>query len=762
MLRRYIFLGWVLIIMPFICFGAHLERSQARELIDFQFIQKEKGSGKEIGEWMSAKVPGDVITDLVRAGKIAHPYYDFNSNNLLWVNNCNWLYRTDFLADLEPGERLWVLFRGIDYQSQIRLNGEKNFDHIGMFSYIWVDGTDLVKEGQENQLEVLLFGLGNIPFSKISALDILSSEEKRRKLTKTQMSFGWDFAPRLIGAGIWDKVELFKTGPVAIQDLGIRAKNSGEVELEVELDSTKAGLGIIKIEVFPENFGDKKPVLAQNFPVNLKPGKSGHNLKFQISNPKLWWSFDLGEPNVYRLKMEIVIEDKLSDRVDETFGFREISWEQNPDAQEGWNWVLKLNGKRVFLRGANWVPPEALFGQLSEDRYEDLIKLAREANINIFRIWGGGNREREVFYELADKAGIMLWQEFPFACIFTLNYPTEQSFLNLVEQEVSEIVRSTRNHPSVILYSGGNEFDVKRNKKLVERMRSAVKRYDPGTRFIPASPAEGDSHNWLVWHQKGNLEDYFSDSHALMSEFGLQAFPGLETLEKYMAPELIWPIGKAHIHHNLGQKKMMKYLSAIPHPETLEGYIFASQKMQAYYYQRAIEHWRIRKYRYSGTLFWQFNEPWPAICWSVIDYELNPKLSYERIKDSYNPLLVSADLELRRWSPEENFSTELYLVNDYHQKFSDLKISAYINGELIARFSADVEPDSVLKLGAIKTQLPSESPLELELFVKKDGKVLSKNYYELEIYDPKPAGRTAHKLYQLYKQVFWGEEKEKK
>jgi len=757
MARKIFWLLPVLLLVPGLVLAGHLERKQAGELNQFQFIELDKKSGNQQGEWMAGKVPGDVITDLVKAGRLDHPYFDFNAKKALKVNESDWLYRAEFSADAAPGERLWLLFRGVDYQSQGSLNGKEVFEHTGMFSRILVEAT----RGGPQRLEVKLIGLGNRVRTNVWYLDEVIKQYKRRHTTKTQMSYGWDFAPELVGAGIWDKVEIFKTGPVMIRDIGVKTRNSGEVFLEFAFDSAQAGKATLKISVSPENFGDRKPVLVKEFPVELAVGKSSANPEFRIPNPELWWTWELGNPNLYRLTVEVAVNGKTSDSVAETFGFKEVVWEQNPGATEGWKWVCRLNGKRIFLRGGNWVPVESLYGQANDERYRKLIQMARAANMNIFRVWGGGNRERDIFYDLADRTGIFLWQEFPLACVNVPSYPTDQPFLNLVERESAEIIRAIKNHPSVLLYSGGNEFDVARNSKVVERMRKAVKETDPERRFIAASPAEGDSHNWLVWHRRGNLIDYFTDGHALMSEFGLQAYPALETLEGYLSPERRWPIGAVHKFHNLGPKKMKKYLSAIPHEESLEGYVEASQKMQAYYYQRATEHWRIRKYRVSGTLFWQFNEPWPAICWSVVDYELNPKLAYQRITDSYNPLLIAADLEVRGWKPGDDFSTDVYLVNDYDRKIEGLKVRAMIGGEKVGEWDAAAEPDSSLKLGTISAKLPAGSPPVLELTVMDGVKQVSHNLYDLSVYDPKSSGAAMRKLNDLYSRVGYGEKKGK-
>ena len=740
-MTRKSFFAALALMIPALGLAGPGERRQAQELRDFQFVQVDKNSGGRVGGWLPGKIPGDVITDLFRAGKIKDPYVDFNSQDALWVNDWDWLYASEFDAELAAGERCWVLFHGVDYESEGLLNGVEIFRHTGMFSRILVEATALVKSAGRNRLEVKLLGQKNRPHLRNYQLDQFLEQLKRRKTTKTQMSYGWDIAVELIGAGIWDKAEIFKTGPVMIREIGVKTRNSGEVALDIDFDSSAAGKAIFKVTVSPENFGDKKPVLVKEFPVEPAAGKSSANLEFRIPNPKLWWSRDLGEPNLYRLSAELLVNGRPSDAVEETFGFREISWEQNPGAAKGWKWVCRLNGRRVFLRGANWVPPDAMPGRLSDEKYEQLIGLAAAANINLLRVWGGGMREREIFYELADRAGIMLWQEFPFACIYAPPYPRGKKFQALVEQEVSGIVRELRNHPSVILYSGGNEFVVSQNREIISLMRKVVSGLDPDERFIPASPAEGDSHNWVVWHQKGNLTDYFADEHALISEFGIQALPDVQTIEKYISPGLRWPLGEVYKHHNLEYGKIMKYISAAPHGESLESYVAASQEVQAYYYQRALEHWRIRKYRVSGALFWMFDEPWPGMVGSVVDYELRPKPAYERIKDSYSPLLIAADLEVRSWKPGDDFAADLFLVNDYQREIAGLKIEALLSGEKIAEWDADAEPDSSLKLARLEFKIPAGKKPVLELTVRNREGVIAHNLYELSLCDAKAAPR---------------------
>ena len=759
-MKNKILLIALAVFLPGQLLAGFMERPQSRELTDFQLVQVAKRGNKQIGGWLPGKVPGDVMTDLMAAGKLEDPYIDFNSRKALWVNNYDWLYKASFDAAPAEGERAWILFHGIDYESQGFLNGQKIFEHTGMFSRVLVDASPLLNKDRSNILEVKLIGQGNRMHSPNYQLDQLLEQMKRRKTLKTQMSYGWDIAVELVDAGIWDKVELFKTGPAMIEDIGIRTKNSGEVALDVSLDSSQTGKAILKISVAPANFRDIKPVFAKDFPIDLKSGKSTTNPQFLIPNPQLWWTPELGNPSLYRLRAEILVDGKASDAAEQTFGFREITWEKNPGTSEDWKWVMRLNGKRLFLRGANWVPPDEMIGRLDDSKYEKLIDMAREAHINIFRVWGGGNREREAFYYAADRAGIMLWQEFPFACVYMPPYPTDKKFLSLVEQEVSEIVIALRDHPSVALYSGGNEFVVDSNRKVVEVMRKVVSRLDPLRRFIAASPAEGDSHNWIVWHQRGNLEDYFADNHALMSEFGIQALPDAKIIEKYISPDLRWPLsGPVYKHHDLEYGKIMKYVSVLSHDENLASYVHASQEMQAYYYQRAIEHWRIRKYRVSGTLFWMFEESWPGMVGSVVDYDLQPKLAYMQMQDTYNPVLIAADLDIRAWKPGDDFKSDIFLVNDTSQELSVLKIEALVGGKPAGNWSIDSEPDSSVKIASISTRIPAGGPATLELFVKQDDKTIAHNLYNLSICDTRSASSFASGLEKLTKKIMSGEEK---
>ncbi len=717
------------------------ERPVLAELTEFSLCELDRTSLEQLSPCIRASVPGDIVSALLSADRVPDPYRDFNSNQVQWVDERAWRYETTFEYQPLPGKRAHLLFMGLDYISKIELNGKILVPkHEGMFSRVDLDITDALDPSGSQQLAVTLFGLQSATYDWMGK-SFSSIEFGRRKYLKTQMSFNWDFAPRLKSAGIWDRVYLYETGPLGINDIFIKTSLDGRVEVEVELSGHTDSQVSLEVEIAGHNFSSSP--IKQTLALGSGSAVGPHKLAFRFSKPKLWWPWDMGEPNLYRAKVRVLVAGRESAAVSETFGIREISWGPNPDAPQGsYDWVLFINGKREFMRGANWVPPEAMHGRLTKERYQQLIDMTRGMNANLLRMWGGGNRERREFYDYCDEQGIMVWQEFPFACVYIVGYPRTPRFKNLVAQEVEEMTRQLRNHPSIIMWCGGNEFNALRNRHVVKIMQQTTDRLDPTRRFIQASPYKGDAHNWVVWHSFGNLDDYFDDISPVASEFGLQAFPHTDTLGKWISEDLLWPLGDVHEHHDLGRGKMEKYMAAIGYGDNLESVTQTSQIMQAHFLQRGIENWRQRKYATSGTVLWQLNEPWPAICWSVIDYELRPKLAYEMLKDTYNPLLTSAKFEDRKWQAGDGFSAEIIAVNDLHREFSDVTLTARVCGREVATWERSIPEDDVVHIGILEVGLPSgcDKPY-LDLDLSLDGQLISKNHYELWVHDPVPAGR---------------------
>jgi len=598
----------------------------------------------------------------------------------------------------------------------------------------------------------------------------------RIRTLKCQMGFGWDFAPRLRTMGLWDDVYLVVTRAVFIRDVfvqceiqGIRDKGRGtelaRVKLRLELDADREQAARAQVTVRGKNFADE---LHFDFDLALSKGPQVKEVELSIENPRLWQPWERGFPHLYEVKVDVYPTGSSvpSDSLVTTFGLRTIELVPNDDAPSGASpWTFVINGQPLFIRGANWVPVDALPGRARREDYAHLLSLAKEAGINMLRVWGGGLREKRAFYELCDELGLPVWQEFPFACVFFGHFPRHESFLSLARRECTAIVRQLRNHPSLVLWCGGNEYSPRRNRKLIETLKAVVAANDGTRPFKEVSPGRGDSHNWRVWHGKYHVRHYRQDEAQFASEFGLSSVPDLASLQKFIPAEHLWPPGEFWHYHHAELSKLRRYTGPwlrdctrvtfapagfairrsggrITNPagaNNLAQFIKATQRAQAFGLQVAIEHFRRRKYRASGTLFWQLNEPWPALCWSVVDYYRRPKLAYHKLKQIYNPVLISLDYPLIEYRPGTMLRAEIWAINDLRQSFEDCRLRILLDGEEIFSRAIDLPPDSGRLVGLIEHPLP-DGGRHLEARLSCQGQVISANSYDLQYHDPTEAG----------------------
>lgn len=716
--------------------------------LKWELVRVDKKSGKPVGNPIPAKVPGDVISDLLNNGMLEDPYKGLNSLKCRWVNDYDWLYRTQFEGRCLPGERRFLRFMGVDYEAWFRLNGNLLGSHEGMFGRVVFETTALMEDN--NELEVLLVGQKNKLVEKLSfPNNIFATEGVRTKTLKAQYSFGWDFAPGLKNAGIWDDVFLHETGPAVIDDLWIIPDPMGLVHAEVHLNSRTAGDGALIWRLEPVNHDGA--VLEGREDIELASGPQRIQLTIKLDNPKLWSPWEMGKPNLYRLHVTAVIEGNESDAITDNFGFRTIGYESGArTAPEHHPWTVVINGKRLFMRGLNWVPMDSLPARLTAERYRHLLEKAREMGANLIRVWGGGLREKEIFCDICDELGLLVWQEFPFACAFVHRYPRSARFKKLVFNEVGDIIRQLRNHPSLMLWCGGNEFNLKRNAEIVEIITKQTTVLDGTRRLHPVSPSHGDSHNWIVWHGKGNLEDYLEDESPLISEFGLQALPVRETVE-YMFGENCWPPEKkVWEHHNINFSKMDKYASCVPQDGSLDSYIEATQQMQAFVLKTAIERWRRLKFRKSGLGVWQFNEPWPCVSWSIIDYFGRPKKAYFALKNSMAPVMIAIYHPIRPWRRGNKVPFDVVVVNDLHEDLGECFVSVTLGEREVIKVGLKVRPNSVNAVEDLSLVLDSPPPWILKvLLTDSAGEKLAQNEHNLMIYDPQRASTLTRAFFKL-------------
>lgn len=737
----------------------------------------------EVREWLSAKVPGDVRLDLLRAGKIPDPFVADNNEASQWIDARDWWYVRELDLEVEKGERAFVIFEGIDYQSAVFVDGRQLGRHVGMFSRQCYE-----LPRSSHQLGVRVWGADALPKMELSnwtkiwrriIAPLFTSPNQpfpdRYATLKCQMQFGWDFAPRLRTCGIWEDAQIVIARSVFLEDAWVKSElnhEQAQVTVTLALDSTVDQNVHVVYDLRGKNFSGSD----QRFEIDLQliRGKQSRPVEFTLQNVREWQPWDRGEPNLYEVEITVFRgasrkspefhlapneETNWGEQLDSfitTFGIRSFHLEKRGAQADPWTFVL--NGKREFIRGANWVPLDAIPGRLTRAEYAARLMQARAANINFLRVWGGGLREKRAFYDLCDELGILVWQEFPFAGAILDRFPSDQSFMDFVRSECGAIVRSLRNHPSLVVWCGGNEFNTRGNHSIVETLRTVVAEHDGSRPLKPASPYRDESHNWRVWHRLANVRDYKKDNTPFLSEFGLQSVPDPDSLDKFLPPnasERLWeyhhaelkklfrysvplsfeaPIKSTPLHSSSsGTEGMPRPTSAaIPNYQSL---VASSQRAQANALQIAIEHMRRRKaIEAAGIAIWQLNDAWPAISWSVIDYYGVPKLAYHALKRAYSPVLASFDNAFEPRPVGSIVHGDLWMINDLRSSFTNAQLSATLNGVEIFSQHVSVEPDSAIRIGRLDVPLV-DGRNDLQLILKWGPAPLCENVYDLNYCD---------------------------
>ncbi|NIN69619.1 MAG: hypothetical protein GTO63_34035 [Anaerolineae bacterium] len=705
----------------------------------------------EVDEWLPATVPGNVRSDLLALGRIEDPFYATSNEDSQWVDAWDWWYARPLSVDLEEGERAFLCFEGIDYISAVYLDQIMLGQHEGMFSQQIYEITDFKKAGGSH-VAVRIWGSKALPRRQLSwreklwsrvAVALPRGEEPfpdRTATLKCQMSFGWDFAPRIRTMGIWDEVSLIVTGPVFIKDVFVTASLEGDrahVRAQATLDSDRPQDIVAEVEW--RHRGEEPIAAARRFQLTLDKGQQTTELEFEMESARLWQPWDRGEPHMYELEIRIIRQGQVLDSLRRGFGLRTVEMAPNPDTPPGSeNWTFVVNGRREFIRGANWVPADALPGRLRSRDYETLIGMVREAGINLLRVWGGGLREKRAFYDTCDSEGIMIWQEFPLSCVLLGHLPREERFRSLAAREASSIVRQLRNHPSLVMWCGGNEYSYRRNRQLVDTLEAVVDGEDGTRPFRKTSPGRGDSHDWLIWHGKAPIGDYRQNHSPFVSELGLQSVPHLDSLSRFLPEEDLFPPGEGWRYHCGQLEKVERYAGAFS-PESLHQWVQASQKAQALGLQVAIEHFRRRKYRTSGVVVWQFNDAWPAISWSVVDYYRTPKLAYLKLKAVFSPILVSLEYPLRAYRPGDLFGARVWAINDLPVPWDDCHLEISLDGESLFSRTMSLSPDSCQMVGRVEHRIGDQNG-HLVAALTQNGQMVSRTEYDLRYHDPQRVG----------------------
>ena len=613
-----------------------------------------------------AQVPGAVHLDLMRAGKLPDPFYRLNEPAVKWVEEREWWYRRDFDVPAETLKRdaVELVFHGLDTVATVWLNGEKVGEVDNMFIPHRFEVKGLLREGR-NTLVVKFNSPTKVAEEREQLYGKLNSafHSARPYLRKAQYSFGWDWGPRLPTSGIWRSVELFAYDIACVRNLWAHLTglsedgSSAEVRVEAELNAVKEADVRVR---FILQHGEQQFIAC--VPASLRPGENTVYADITVTNPRLWFPNGVGEQPLYDLRCCVEADERTTDEKAVKVGLRKVELVQEPD-EEGKSFVIRVNGVPVFCKGANWIPADNFPPRVTKERYRDLLRKAAEANMNMLRVWGGGIYEDEAFYEACDELGIMVWQDFMFSCA---EYPEEAWFHEQVRREAESVVKQLRHHPCIVLWCGNNENDWlfnlkaagKRDKFFGETIYAQIlpevcRRLDPSRPYWQSSPFggtdpnsmnEGDRHSWDVWFREDHT-GYLRDTGRFISEFGFQAPPNLATIETFTAPEDRFPNSRVMEHHDKmadGIQRIYRFMSAhFKVPGELSEWVRVAQLLQGEALKTGITHWRRRKFKTAGALFWQLNDCWQVVSWSVLDYFGRPKAGYYFAKRAFAPVLVS-------------------------------------------------------------------------------------------------------------------------
>lgn len=709
-------------------------------------------------EWHDATVPGTVHTDLLANSIIPDPFVGQNERAVQWVDKEDWIYETifDIDAELALQDNINIVFDGLDTYADVYINDSLILKADNMFRQWDVPVKDIVKP-KENKLRVYFHSPIKVDMPKFESLpfqyDACNDQSQNGGIFDKRVSvfarkagyhYGWDWGPRLVTSGIWRPVYLKGwSGPV-IKDIFISTKNiqknNASMEAFVEIVSDKDYQQMSLITTDNES-GAK---LAKSN-VSLKKGINNIFLSFDVKNPRLWWCNGMGEPNLYDFNISLSDSDyKVIDDRNVVTGIRQIDVVRDED-KDGRTFYFKLNGCPVFAKGANYIPCDNFLPRVTDEIYHRTVKDAADANMNMLRVWGGGIYEDDEFYNQCDSLGIMVWQDFMFACSL---YPSEGKLLDNIKQEAVYNVKRLRNHPCISLWCGNNEcLEAWYNWGLKDRyekqgyadiiwkqyvdlyhntLPEVVEKYNPEVFYWPSSPFsdidrspesnKGDSHLWRVWGGSEPIDVYNHVSSRFFSEYGFQSFPELETVLKY-APDTTRHFIDSDVmlaHQRAGadaNRKIEKYLLAsYQEPKDFNSFIYMTQVLQGDAVKTAIEAHRRNRPYCMGTLFWQHNDCWPVASWSSRDYYGKWKAQHYFAKKAFRDIMLS--------TMDNDNEITIYVVSDRLKKTNGiLQIEAYkYDGTLLSSFKQKLTlPEGEVK----KISLPKS-----KVFGKSDPRSL--------------------------------------
>jgi len=730
-------------------------------------VSARKAEDLNQSQWFEATVPNSVFTNLIEAGQINKEDLFSNPENYEWVSEKPWIYRRtfDISAEILELDRIELNCEGLDTLATIWVNNKQIGKPDNMFIPHRFDITKTLQPGENSIMikfdSALLYSNAMMDrYKTFKKTDFRMAH--RVYMRKAQYQFGWDFCPALAGCGIWKNIQLEAIEKARISQLQINtiecSEKSADIKISTEIDVITKANYKCKLSISNET-------TSMEYDLTFKAGENSQSALIRINNPKLWWPSGYGEQNLYQIKAELLYNDKTVDIVEKKIGIRTIRLNRSDD-EYGQKFCFEVNDQPIYAKGANWVPPSLFAGSVTDDIYEKLLIAAKDAQMNIIRVWGGGYYESEKFYEICDREGLLVWQDFMFACAY---YPEQKWFNDSVKIEAEITIKRLQSHPSLALWCGNNEIDwihsnggLGNHKKLHGKaiyhkmLPKLLAELDPDRAYIYSTPCgnskthndknTGCVHQWDIGAFHSPLRDYLYPANQVprfVTEFGMQALPNIESIKTFCPAENLKISNFAIEKHNYqleGNERLIRYACEIfAPPENINQWVYISQLTQARAVKMHVEHLRAHPERNYGVLFWQLADCSPAISWASIDYRQKPKALYYYAKRIYSKTFVAVRRTFEETSP--GMIAKLIGLSVIVKNETQNPMTATLNCKLIdlkGKIIDSVTSPTMLMPFSYSNplQMPKEivTPSDpndrcLHLTVESGGKIIAENLY---------------------------------
>lgn len=689
------------------------------------------GDGSAVYSKVPATVPGSVYHDLLSAGQIEDPFWRDNETEALKLMEHSFRYARSFEVspELLAADAVRLRCEGLDTLATVEINGQPAGRADNMHRTWEFDVKALLRPG-ENAIAVTFASPTRFLRQANTETFLDGSTDAMAgfpHLRKAHCMFGWDWGPRLPDAGIWRGIALIGVETARIRQVRVRQRHEGgRVVCAVETDIERLSDGTLDVEV------------TLTAPDGTILTGRGPRCEITVEHPELWWPNGYGAQPLYDISVELKAGGRLLDAWNRRIGLRTLTVHREKD-QWGECFCHRVNGVDIFAMGADYIPEDNLLPRVTPERTRRLLSDAAAAHMNTIRVWGGGYYPDDFFFDICDELGLLVWQDFMFACA---EYLLTDDFDASIRAEFTDNVRRLRHHASLALWCGNNEmesftgdgrwFHRKRSQadylKIFEYILPQVlKEEDPDTFYWPSSPSSGgsldkpndpsrgDNHYWDVWHGMKPFTDYRNYHFRYVSEFGFQSFPAMATIEGFTLPEdrnVFSYVMEKHQRNAAANGKIAEYLSqTYRFPKDFDAFVYASQLLQAQAMQYGVEHWRRHRGRCMGALVWQLNDCWPVVSWASIDYHGRWKALHYYEKRFFAPVLISCH--------EEGVLSQCASVNDEPKpirKTARLNVSNETMNDFIgtARWSLRRPDASVIREGSFEVKVPALSALWLE------------------------------------------------